>query len=295
MIDFRSIETFYWVATLGNFRSASKKLHTSQPAVSQRIRLFEESLGVALFDRNTRSVRLTVKGQALLAHAERILQMRQDMILVARAQNVMNGRMSIGVAETIVQTWLPALLERIHENFPGLALEIEVDTTPVLRAHLIARRVDLALLMGPLPEPNVENLPLCQYPLAWVGSPSLALGPEPLTLQRIAALPIITYASSSQPYQVVRAMLHQAGGRTPRMYGSASLATAVRMALDGIGTCVVAPNVLERELAEGRLKLLTVAVARHGLHGQLAPRHRWPCRCGAGPIGGSGGWAIRGD
>lgn len=258
MIELRGIETFYWIATLGSFRAASEKMHTSQPAVSQRISQLEQGLGVSLFDRDKRGIRLTAKGQALLAHAERMLQMKHDMLLVARAQNVISGRLCIGVAETIVQTWLPALLERVHTTFPDLVLEIEVDTTPVLRSHLLARQIDLAFLLGPLSEPNVENLPLCRYPLAWVASTGLQLGEEPLSLEAVAAWPIITYPSSTKPYQVVREMLTRRGVRKPRMYGSASLSMAIRMTLDGIGTGVVAPICLGKELAEGRLRLLQV-------------------------------------
>ena len=138
MIELRGIETFYWVATLGGFRAAATKLHTSQPAVSQRIAQLESGLGTRLLDRDTRGVRLTVKGQALLAHAERMLQMKQDMLMVARAQRAFSGRMCIGVVETIVQTWLPALLERVHSSFPDLVLELEVETTTLLRTVQIA-------------------------------------------------------------------------------------------------------------------------------------------------------------
>jgi DNA-binding transcriptional LysR family regulator len=281
MIELRGIETFYWVATLGGFRAAATKLHTSQPAVSQRIAQLESGLGTRLLDRDTRGVRLTVKGQALLAHAERMLQMKQDMLMVARAQRAFSGRMCIGVVETIVQTWLPALLERVHLSFPDLVLELEVETTTLLRAHLLARQVDLAFLMGPVTEPAMENLPLCRYPLAWVASPRLDLGEEPLSLQRLAQWPIITYPSSSKPYQAVRSMLLEHGVREPRMYGSASLSMAVRMTLDGIGTSVIAPVFLHRELAEGRLRLLNVsaptlpdldftATWRHGTDSHLA-------------------------
>ena len=281
MIELRGIETFYWVATLGSFRAAADKLHTSQPAVSQRIAQLEQGLGTRLLDRDTRGTRLTVKGQALLAHAERMLQMRHDMLMVASAKKAFSGRMCIGVAETIVQTWLPTLLERVHVAFPELVLELEVETTPVLRAHLLSRQVDLAFLMGPVAEASVENLPLCRYPLAWVASPRLDLGEEPLSLQRLAQWPIITYPSSSKPYQAVRSMLLQHGVRAPRMYGSASLGMAVRMTLDGIGTSVIAPVFLHRELAEGRLRILDVSAGelpdldftaswRHGTDSHLA-------------------------
>lgn len=256
MIELRGIETFYWIATLGSFRAAAEKMHTSQPAVSQRISQLEHGLGVCLFDRDKRGIRLTAKGQALLAHAERMLEMRNDMLTVARTQGGVSGRLCIGVAETIVQTWLPTLLERVHNIYPDLVLEIEVDTTSILRTHLLSRQIDLAFLMGPVDEANVENLPLCQYPLAWLASPRLGLGNKPVTLDQIANWPIITYPATTKPYQAIREILTQSGVRKPRMYGSASLSMAIRMTLDGIGTSVIAPVVLQRELAEGRLEQL---------------------------------------
>lgn len=258
MIDLRNIETFFWVATLGSFRAAADKLNTTQPAVSQRIASLEGDLGVRLFERDTRGVSLTGKGHELLSYAERMLDLRRDMMQAAREQNVMRGTVRIGVAETIVQTWLSTLIEQMHAAYPDLVPEIEVDTTHVLRSQLLARQLDLAFLMGPILEARAENVPLCTYPMAWVASPRLELGPEPLTLARIAELPVITYPSSSSPYQMVRAILTGAGVATPRMYGCASLSMAVKMTMDGIGTSVITPVFLDRELASGDLRLLRV-------------------------------------
>lgn len=258
MIDLRNVEIFFWIATLGSFRAAAAKLNTTQPAISQRMASLEADLGVRLFEREARGVKLTAKGQELVSHAERLLQARHEMLRAAREESVMTGRLRIGTAETIVQTWLPRLMERIHAAYPALTLEIDVDTTSVLRTQLIARHIDVAFLMGPLLEPDIENLPLCRYPLAWVASPRLDLGPEPLALEQIAHHPVITYPSSSTPYQLVREMLAQASISPFQLYGSASVALIVRMACDGIGTGVVAPVCLRDELARGELRLLDV-------------------------------------
>lgn len=260
MIDLRNIETFFWAAALGSLRAVSEKLGTTQPAVSQRIASLEATLGVRLFDREARGVKLTAKGHELLAHAERMLQVRRDMMQAARDQSTMSGTLRIGVAETIVQTWLPTLIEEVHVAYPSLVLEIEVDSSHVLQSHLMARQIDLAFLLGPVLEARVENLPLCTYPLAWVAKPSVDLGPAPITLAQVATLPIITYPSNSAPYRQVRDMLMRAGIPTPRMYGSASLSMVVRMVLDGIGTAVITPVFLGRELERGELRLLDVAV-----------------------------------
>ena len=106
-------------------RAAAEKLNTTQPAVSQRIASLEGDLGVKLFERDTRGVKLTGKGHELLSYAERMLDLRRDMMQAAREQNVMCGTVRIGVAETIVQTWLSTLIEHVHAAYPELVPEIE--------------------------------------------------------------------------------------------------------------------------------------------------------------------------
>ena len=90
MIDLRNIETFFWVATLGGFRAAAEKLNATQPAISQRIASLESDLGIRLFDRDVRGIKLTGKGRELLSHAERMLQLRRDMQEAARAKSIMS-------------------------------------------------------------------------------------------------------------------------------------------------------------------------------------------------------------
>ena len=71
-MDFKHIEAFVWVAEMGDFRLAAEKLHTTQPAISQRIAALESTLAVRLFDRGGRGIRLTEKGQELLSHARAV-------------------------------------------------------------------------------------------------------------------------------------------------------------------------------------------------------------------------------
>lgn len=258
MIDLRNIETFFWASALGSLRAASEKLGTTQPAVSQRIASLEAALGVRLFDRAARGVELTAKGHELLAHAERMIQARNDMLRSARDQTTMSGRFHIGVAETIVQTWLPRLIAQIHTAYPAMTLEIEVDSTEMLQSHLMSRKIDLAFLMGPVLEARVENRPLCTYPLAWVARAGLCPADRRLSLKDVAAMPVITYGSNSAPYRQVRDMLRRQGIPSPRMYGSASLSMIARMVMDGIGTAVITPIFLGAELERGELEILSV-------------------------------------
>ena len=164
MIDFRSLETFLWVANLRSFRGAADRLHTTQPAVSMRIAQLEDDLGVRLLDRDRRAVSPTEKGQLLLRYADRLIRQRAEMIEAVGDRITMRGIVRLGVSETIVHTWLPTLIERVNTAYPNLEMEIEVDISPNLRDRLVAKDSNLALLLGPISDPNVHSQPLCSYP-----------------------------------------------------------------------------------------------------------------------------------
>jgi DNA-binding transcriptional LysR family regulator len=260
MIEIRNLETFVWVATLTSFRAAAHKLNTTQPAVSQRIASLESSLGVKLLERNARGVKLTTKGLELLEHAKRMLDLKQEMLNAAESPNTITGQVRIGVSETIVQTWLPQFLESVHARYPSVSVELEVETTPVLREQVLSHRLNLAFLLGPLLSPQLENIPICKYPLAWIASPKLGLNNK-VSLEQVCEYPIITYSAASAPHHFVRSLITASGVHAPRMYGSASLSVVVRMTLDAIGVAVITPTFLKAELSEGRLCLLNVTAS----------------------------------
>ena len=116
MIDFKTLETFMWVANLRSFRGAAEKLHTTQPAISMRIAQLEDDLKVRLIERDRRMVAMTHKGQELLGYAERLMRLRAEMIEAVGDRSTMRGIVRLGVSETIVHTWLPTLIERVEQR-----------------------------------------------------------------------------------------------------------------------------------------------------------------------------------
>ncbi|SEC95920.1 transcriptional regulator, LysR family [Rhizobiales bacterium GAS188] len=256
MTDFRSLETFVWVATLGSFRGAAAKLNTTQPAVSQRIAKLELDLGLKLIERQSRSAHPTEKGRELLSYAERLLKLRSEMRAALADRNAVRGVLRLGVSETIVHTWLPRFIERVHATHPRLALEIDVDISPNLRNRLVAQEIDLAFLLGPLSSPTIRNRALCRFPLAFLASPKLDLPQGPVSLGALARHPIITFSRGTQPYVAVNGMFSQPHLPPIRLHASASLAPVVRMAVDGIGIAVIPPAIVADELKAGRLRIV---------------------------------------
>ena len=257
MVDFKSIETFLWVVTLGSFRGAGQRLNTTQPAISQRIAQLERELGVKLLNRDHRVVSPTPSGRQLMVYAEKLIGLRAEMIAEVGERSAMRGVLRLGVAETIVHTWLPRLIKSVNRAHPNLSLEIEVDITPNLTARLLAQEIELAFLLGPLSASGVRNRVLCDYPVGVLASPSLGLGKGRLKVQDLAKFPIITFPRKSQPYEIVRSLFNRPDLPPIRLHASASLATVIHMAVEGLGVAVIPTSIVENELADGRLQLLS--------------------------------------
>ncbi|GGF37181.1 LysR family transcriptional regulator [Aliidongia dinghuensis] len=256
MIELRTLETFYWVARLGGFRRAAEKLNTTQPAVSARIQQLEQAFNTRLIDRDKRHSALTPKGVELFAYAERMLALRTEMVMAVTEAGSLRGTVRLGLSETIVHTWLARLVKRLHERYPAITLEISVDVSANLRDALLAGELDIALLLGPISAPKIMNLPLCRYPMAWIASPDLSIGSGPVTLTELAAWPIMTYSRQTRPYREVTELFARVEIPRPRFFANSSLASIVRMTLDGIGISAIPPAVIPDELAAGRLRIL---------------------------------------
>ncbi len=258
-MNFKRLETFIWVATLGSFRKAAERLYTTQPAISTRIAALEEELGVQLFERESGKTLLTSKGQELLPFAEKIVFMSEQLRKRADRVALLSGILRLGVSETIVHSWLPQFFRELHKAVPNLDVEITVDVTSNLRTGLMDRSLDLAFLMGPVSEPKMENRELCSFPLMWVASPDLKLPNRRLDLEELAEWPIVTYARNTKPFAEISQKFSQLDELPARFYSSSSLAACRRLTIDGIGVSTLPLSVIADELKSGQLVRLDTA------------------------------------
>lgn len=255
MVDFKGLETFVWVVSLGSFNGAARKLNTTQPAISQRIAQLEADFGVQLLLRQSRAVTPTAAGRQLLGYAERLLGLRTDMLATLRDSAALQGVVRIGVAETIVHTWLPRFIKTVKQTYPGLSIETEVDISPSLQARLMAQELDLAFMLGPLTAVEVRNRVLCHHRTVFVASPDLAI-PRPATLRDIAAHPIFTFPRKSQPYEIVKSLFVRPDLPNVSLNTSASLGTVRLLALEGLGVAVIPLEIVRADVESGALVLL---------------------------------------
>lgn len=226
-MTFDQIKTFLWVARLGGFRRAAERLNLSQPAVSTRIANLEQELRAPLFERGPGELVLTKQGTLLLSYAEQMLFVEEEIKQRVANPSETEGLFRVGASETIAQAWLPEFLKAFSEQYPRVNVDLTVDISLTLRSELLERKLDLALLMGPVSEFSVENVNLPTFDLHWYRSTK-----NPQT--DLSQIPVISYSSKTRPYRELMSELSRRVGPKLRVYASASLSASLKMIAAGI-------------------------------------------------------------
>jgi DNA-binding transcriptional LysR family regulator len=122
----RRLRYFVVAAEEQNFTRAAKRLRIAQPSFSAQIKQLEGDLGVKLFDRTGRGVRLTEAGRLLLVEARRIFaQLEQTVDLVRRVGEGRIGRLALGFLPSVAHSVLPGVLLKFRERFPNVELRLQ--------------------------------------------------------------------------------------------------------------------------------------------------------------------------
>lgn len=255
----KQLEALYWVSRLGSFTAAAERLYTTQSAISMRIRDLEEALGVELFDRTVRSVRLTAKGQELVGDTERLLTLSTEMRARASDSKVISGVVRVGVAEYVALTWLPDLVREFNLRYPRVTLELSVDLTLLQLDKLGSGKIDLVLVPGPIEQPGVRNVPLGSVEFAWMASPSLRIPKRRLSPNDLDNWPILTLSKASNLFLKLNRWFVESSaiGRPTNMCNSLSVLASWSMA--GLGISYLPVRHFADVVAAGRLRILDVA------------------------------------
>ncbi len=241
-INMEQLRTFLAVVRHGGVRKAAVVLNLTQPAATARIKNLEDTLGCELFDRQAGGMRLTKRGELLIAHAEKFEHLTELVERDVVDPDGVEGRLRLGVSDTIAQCWLPDLVARLHAQYPRLEIELNVDISLQLRESLMNREIDLAILLGPISEHKVNNIELPGFDLAWYAAVSRAELATTIDLQR----PVLTYARNTRPYRELKEMLFERVGPDVSIFTSSSLSACFRLIEADLGVAVL-PRALGQE------------------------------------------------
>lgn len=152
MID-RKLEIFRMAAMVGNFTEAASALGMSQPNVTHQLARLEEELGVQLFLRDGRNVRLTAAGRELSARCGELFAESEKIQRAVQCAAAKRNYHAIGGTMTAGGYLLPGLVAAYMNSHAGYRLGLQIGNTREISEQLISRKLDLALVEGPF-EPN---------------------------------------------------------------------------------------------------------------------------------------------
>src|ERR1700748_189968 len=120
------LRTFVTWFELGSFARAADRLGRSQSAVSTQLRKLEDQVGQRLVQRSGRGLILTAAGESLLSYAKRLLELNDEAVGNIRVAEV-EGWARLGLAQDFAESWLPPVLTRFSQAYPGVRMEVQVD------------------------------------------------------------------------------------------------------------------------------------------------------------------------
>ncbi len=167
-LDMVALRSFVAVVDCGGVTRAAGVLNLTQSAVSMQIRRLEDMLGLRLFDRSTRRIRLTPEGEVLLGYARRMLALNDEAHrrLTGDAQE---GEIVLGVPHDIVYPAIPQVLHCFAREFPRIRVTLVSSFTRVLKAQFARGEADVILTTEDRLDEGGETL--AELPLVWVGAP----------------------------------------------------------------------------------------------------------------------------
>ena len=149
MLDLRLLETFREVATRGSFSAAAEALSFTQPAVSQHIARLEKHVGTRLFERDARGVRPTRAGQAMLRHAEALLEAASRAEADVRAEAGLHvPEVNIAAFASAAAGLVPMALRELRSARPDIRPKLRIVEEEAALEELVLGRVDVALTIG---------------------------------------------------------------------------------------------------------------------------------------------------
>jgi DNA-binding transcriptional LysR family regulator len=193
-INAEGLRVFLTVARLGHLGRASDTLHLDQSTVSRKIARLEESLGVPLFDRVGRSIRLTPAGERFIPRADRLLhELREAIADAAGAASPETGEIRIRFLHTVGARWLPERLARFLEDHPGVRFTLREGQSNEVVGGVLDGDFDIGIL-GPPPTASrdLEIVPLFRERVAVVvPSHHRLVGRSSCSLHDLAEEPLI--------------------------------------------------------------------------------------------------------
>lgn len=265
----RQLEVLVAIAREQSFSRAARKIHLSQPTLSEHVRELEQELGKPLFSRRGRTVTLTDAGRIFEPYAARIVATVGDARqAVVEMDGLTRGSLLIGASTTPGVYVLPRVIAAFRERHPGIDVGLKIANSRMIEEGVRANDFDLGVVGGHglgageqcLAAGLVDELVLIVPPdHPWAGGRAIEPG-------RLASQPMLTREEGSATRQVAERALQRANARFSVAMELDHPEAIKQAVMAGLGVAFVSVHAVRGELAAGRLRTVRVrglGIQRH--------------------------------
>lgn len=263
-MEFQWLSTFITAAECGNFRRTSEILFISQPTVSVHIKLLEAELGVQLFEREGKKVKLTEAGIRYLVHAKKLLEVYQSGLedLNSFSQGY-TSKLTLAISPLIAETILPFVLKSYTKQHPEVEISVKIIESTEIEQAVLREKVDLGFscLRSNHPELTCELLYKDSVILVAPHDGRDAESAPPLDEEEVLTSNyLLTHNHPGYWDALCRAVKNMYP--SVRMMKVSQVHITKRFIIEGLGVSFLPTATVRRELLEGRL----LEIACHSIH-----------------------------
>lgn len=231
-LDLDAVDAFVRIADLGSFTRAAEAMHTSQAAVSLKLKRLEDRLGLTLFERTPRHVALSAHGAAFVQQARDLLAAHDRALAVFAGSR---QRLSIGISDHVAGPELPALIARMNAHDPQLLIDIRIGSSGDLLQAFDRRELDTVIVRLHVGRDDGELL--VEEKFGWFAAPGWQhRAGEPL--------PIATMAEPCGVRALAGQLLDAQGVRWTEIFVGGGVAAVAAAVMAGLGVAALAPRML---------------------------------------------------
>lgn len=254
-MEIRQLKMFCTAAKNLSFTKTAAELDYAQSNITAQIRLLEDELTVKLFERLGRNIQLTHDGQKFLKYAHKIIQLSTEAKEQLIQSPTIQGKISIGAAESLCIYRLPSLLQEYRRLYPHVEIHLEVTSCQKFPESLRTNDIDVAFtLTEPVSLPDMTTHILLDEPMVFVSSPTY-----PLTKKKVLrpadlngeCLILTEITCGYRP--LIMKMLEDFNVKTGPLLEFSSLGAIKKCVLIGLGISIMPLIVVKEHVETGKL------------------------------------------
>src|SRR5271166_3996463 len=259
-ITLKHLETIVAVAQSGTIAAAADHLHVTAAALTSRIKLLEDDVGLALFDRAGGRLRLTSSGQEVVNTATRIDQVLAELKATLSAHKDRHaGRLTIGVVST-AQYFAPRLIAAFARGHPRIEIGVTVGNRAAIVGALRDQAIDMALMGSPPAEVPVHSDIFGPHPQVVIAAPEHTMAKRVgIDKTELCHERFIIREKGSGTRAIFDSFFAGLILPPPRVHFEIGSNETIKQAvMAGLGLTLISAHTIEAEVAEGRLVILDV-------------------------------------